>query len=139
MACTHCGGLHDPSTRHFKSEECHYCHKRGHLVAIYCKKLKKLTSPQTSSRKATHAVEREDTESHPPAEYNDTMFNVRAQNNNPITVELLIQGAPVPMEVDTGATLSIMTYQTYGSTWQKNQAPLIIPSTSKLCTYTGVR
>ena len=65
------------------------------------------------------------------------MFNVRAPNNKPITVELLIQGAPVSMEVDTGATLSIMTHQTYGSTWQTDQAPPIMPSTSKLCTYTG--
>lgn len=137
MVCTHCGGPHDPSTCRFKSAECHYCHKRGHLAVICRKKLKKLTSPQTSGGKATHTVEREDTESNPPEEYNDTMFNVRAPNNKPITVELLIQGASVSMEVDTGATLSIMTHQTYGSTWQKDQAPPIMPSTSKLCTYTG--
>ena len=65
------------------------------------------------------------------------MFNVRAPNNKPITVELLTQGAPVSMVVDTGATLSIMTHQTYGSTWEKDQVPPIMSFTSKLCTYTG--
>ena len=42
MFCTHCGGPHACC---FKSAECHYCHKCGHLAAICCKKLKKLTSP----------------------------------------------------------------------------------------------
>ena len=55
-------------------------------------------------------MEREDTESDPPAEYYDTMFNVCALNNKPIMMELLIQGALVFMKVDTGATLSIMTH-----------------------------
>ena len=31
----------------------------------------------------------------------------------------------------------MMTHQMYGSTWQKDQVPPIMPSTSKLCTYTG--
>ena len=41
------------------------------------------------------------------------------------------------MEVDTGATVSVMTNNTYLATWRGEQAPQIKPSSAKLCTYTG--
>ena len=52
----------------------------------------------------------------------------------PWSVELQIQGTPVCMEIDTGATLSIMSQATYDLTWPKHSAPQIKPTGSKLHT-----
>jgi hypothetical protein len=37
--CYRCGGKHAPATCKFKSYECHYCHKKGH-IATACRKRK---------------------------------------------------------------------------------------------------
>ena len=41
------------------------------------------------------------------------------------------------MEIDTGATLSVITLDTYSSLWSEDEAPPIAPSSAKLCTYSG--
>lgn len=47
-----------------------------------------------------------------------------------VTIE--IEGIPVKMEVDTGATLSIMSYSTLSSTWPEALTPEIKPTQAKL-------
>ena len=41
------------------------------------------------------------------------------------------------MEVDTGATLSIISKSTYNRLWPREQAPTLRPSRAQLRTYTG--
>ena len=41
------------------------------------------------------------------------------------------------MKVDTGATLSVTTHETYLNIWKGVQAPPIKSSSVHLCTYTG--
>ena len=130
--CSHCGGMHDPTGCRFKNVECNYCHRRGHIVAICRQKLKRQSTPQ---RRSTHVVEAEGTD--PPAEYTEPLNNVRTPNSKPLLATLQIQGTPVQMEIDTGATLSVMTYDTYSNTWNGKQAPPIKPTTANLRTYTG--
>ena len=48
-----------------------------------------------------------------------------------------INGAPIMMEVDTGATLSIMSYSTYLASWPKRHQTELKSSEAKLRTYTG--
>lgn len=56
-----------------------------------------------------------------------------------MSVEMNVHETPVCMEVDTGATLSIMSHRTYLETWPTESAPPIEPSDAKLSTYTGER
>ena len=72
-----------------------------------------------------------------PAEYTEPLNNVHTPNSKPLLATLRIQGAHVEMEIDTGATLSVMTYDTYSNTWNGDQAPPIKPTTANLRTYTG--
>ncbi len=69
------------------------------------------------------------------------MNNIHAvpsvESRKPYVVQVIVHGKPVCMEVDTGATLSVMTHNTYLATWGSAQAPLIKPSSAHLCTYTG--
>ena len=72
-----------------------------------------------------------------PAEYTEPLNNVHTPNSKPLLATLQIQGAPVEMEVDTGATLLVMTYDTYSNTCNGDQAPPIKPTTANLHTYNG--
>ena len=90
-------------------------------------------------RNPTHCVGTEEDETLP--EYRDSMHQVRSVhsggNRTPYEVDVVVQGRPVRMEVDTEATLSLMTNGTYLTTWKGVQALQIKPLPVGLCTYTG--
>ena len=41
------------------------------------------------------------------------------------------------MEIDTGASLSLISEETYQQTWSRDAAPPLLPSQAHLRTYTG--
>ena len=66
------------------------------------------------------------------------MYTIKSATAQPISAELLLNDAPVTMEIDTGATLSIMSKQKYLATWpSETDAPPLRPSSTRLRTYTG--
>ena len=52
-------------------------------------------------------------------------------------VTVKVNQANLQMEVDTGASASIISEETYLRLWQKGQKPILQPSSVKLRTYTG--
>ena len=68
-------------------------------------------------------------------EYN--LFNVKDRNNHPMQVTATINGANLLLEVDTGATLSIISQNTDETLWADGKPPLLQPSGARLRTYTG--
>ena len=73
----------------------------------------------------------------PLEEHTLPIYCLMENRGEPITVTVEIAQAPVQMEVDTAATLSIMSYATFSSTWLQDRAPKLMPSRAKLRTYTG--
>ena len=137
-SCYRCGGTHNQAKCRFRQAECRYCHKRGHIAAVYRQKANQFR-PDSGARargtRPTHTVaESEDID---PAEY--PMYSFHSSESQPLAVELQIQNVPVHMEVDTGASLSIMSHQTYSSMWSKECLPPLKPTEAKLRTYTGER
>jgi len=55
----------------------------------------------------------------------------------PIEVSVTLSNVETTMEVDTGATLSIMSEETYNRLWDRHARPPLIPSSAQLSTYTG--
>ena len=55
----------------------------------------------------------------------------------PLTVRMLFNAIEVEMEVDTGASATIMSEATYRRLWPKAKAPLLQPTQARLQTYTG--
>ena len=53
-----------------------------------------------------------------------TMFPVRSNKYPPIYITVWLNHVPTVMEVDTGATLSVMSEETYHQTWKDNP-PLV--------------
>ena len=120
--CKHCGGSHNPLKCHFRSAKCHYCHKCGHIAAICRQRQQQSDTPLS---KPTHTLGAEGTAT--PPEYNDPMNNIQAVQSpecrKPYVVQVIVHGKPVCMEVDTGATLSIRTCETYLATWGRSTGP----------------
>lgn len=57
--------------------------------------------------------------------------------SHPIVVTVSLNNKPHTMEVDTGATLSVISDKTYHTLWPKKDAPQLLPTSSPLKMYTG--
>lgn len=134
-ACYRCGGAHALSECRFKQVECHFCHKQGHIASVCRQKAKQQHKTQKSGIKTIHKVAGSEETDIP--EY--SIYNFRFPDSRPLFVELQIHNVLVQMEVDTGATLSIISHHTYDTLWPGKSAPPIKPPDAKLHTYTGER
>ena len=132
--CHRCLGNHIPQTCKFKQAECHKCHKKGH-IAKACKT--RQGCPVTEQGKATkkaHYVE----EFLEPIEQSMTdntynLFTVAGSGQNPIVLKITVNDLPIQMELDTGASLSLLNQQTY----KKVPNLQLQPTDVQLKTYTG--
>ena len=115
--CYRCGKDHHPSKCRFKDATCHYCKKKGHIVANCQKKARKSSekfSNPTSSQQGKQKVHVLDTEE--PDEEQDIypLFAVNPScHKNPYMVTVQLNGLEVKMELDTGASLSVISEDVY--------------------------
>ena len=130
--------VHKPSDCRFKNADCNYCKKKGHIAKVCRSKARDLQRKdhreQGSHRKRrTHQVTTGEEDSD-AAEYTN---NHTSERTKPLLVDVKINDANTRMEVDTGATLSIISQDTYRSLWSSDCVPPLRPSSAKLKTYTG--
>ena len=85
-------------------------------------------------KQQTHSLESEVSQPRNMGTYQKvyTLFPVNSQRVNPIEVKVVVNRAEMVMDLDTGAAVSVISEQTYRSTWPHCQ-----PSTIKLHTYSG--
>ena len=127
--CYRCGGKHLASQCRFKSEECHICHKRGHIAKV-CQ-----SRPQNKRAQATRNSQpvNKITDTSLDSEYQ--VFAVHTHSNKPLETTLLVEGQELTMEIDTGAGVSLVSEETVNSSVMK-KLPLH-PTDVRLRTYTG--
>ncbi|XP_048482870.1 uncharacterized protein K02A2.6-like [Plutella xylostella] len=124
IECRHCAQSHKAGERcPFMKAKCFYCKKFGHIASACMKKSGKV-----------HQVGGDDQ----PTTPSEDMMGVYVCSDNsyraPITAELTIDGAKLSMEVDTGASRSIISEETYRKLWQV--APPLQSTNVKLVTWT---
>ena len=130
--CYRCGGKHIASQCRFRDYECHYCNKKGHLIAVCHKKKAKEKGDAGSSKDQAQANVVEDEEE--SEDY--SLFKVTGNTSSkPLLADISINGVSVEVEIDTGASVSLMGEDTYRLV-QDPEKPLQ-HSTAKLHTYTG--
>ena len=140
MECYRCGGKHKSEDCKFKEDECYYCHKKGH-IAKKCKAKRRDNNANKS---------REDQQTTEARKYRQTtnylgedqdllgsysMYTVGASRSKPYCVNIKVNGQDVKMEVDTGASVTVINEQTFRQTLKST--PKIQPSDANLHTYTG--
>ena len=125
-SCHRCGGKHDPSKCRYKDYDCHYCKKRGHLASVCRKKARDSKNPNQAHR--VDADLPADEEEYP-------MYTVRNRTTKPLIAEVTLNGVSMKMEVDTGASVSIMAEENFQMLLDKGAT--LRPTQAKLFTYTG--
>ncbi len=137
ITCYRCGGNHLATVCRHKDTECGFCKKKGHLARV-CRAKKKAqeTSKQTHfTRKnffVTEAMPQDDDDVY-------EMFTIEDQSNEPTRVKILLNGLPVDMVVDTGASLTVISEATFAQLKQHDTTLTLNPSSTCLQTYTGER
>ena len=126
QACYRCGAAgHTAQACKHKSTKCHACGKLGHLQKVCRSKPKK----DNSQHQGVHTVETEALEYQLYRIYSSQDSN---SPPNPYVLEVELDEEPVQMEIDTGASVSILSSVTYE---EKFTAKPLQASPVKLRTY----
>ena len=130
--CYRCGGRHKPSECKFKDSKCHYCQKIGHLARCCRLKLQqannKQTTPGTGGQRQTNQVLRD-------SDSTDSIYHVIRKSKPPYQIGVSVNDAPLQMELDTGAAMTLISEKTYLEL--KKVLPKMRPTTTRLRTYSG--
>ena len=96
---------HKPAQWPFRTARCHNCGKVGHIKKV-CWQPKR---PPTSQERWTqrHPVRTVQEGIEDPDELSYVLHTDRAQSGQPLDVDLMVDGKPLRMEIDTGAAVSI--------------------------------
>ena len=140
IACYRCGGPHlATQCRHIQTE-CRSCKKRGHLARV-CRSAKstpnKTTNYITNTDSTAEAVVGEATSGSDSDSESYDMFTLSSDGTSPFRVDVLLNGVPVQMELDTGASLTIINETTYNQVQQQSSVPQLQPTQHVLKSYSG--
>ena len=151
VECYRCGGDHYATKCKFIAADCRLCGKKGHLARV-CRSRKEKPQQQKNPPKAKtghppqpqqnnkqHPTHNLDHKSHPlpmgDSDQEDYPLFTLPSAGKPIVVSVSVNKVDLSMELDTGASLSIMSQDTYSSL--SSTLPPLSPSHVILTTYTG--
>jgi len=111
--CYRCLGDHLANACKFRTADCYLCKKVGH-IAKACKSKQKGKKSKQVNLKSNHYVEEDDVITAASGHNRDShsshdLFTVESNSPNHIIVQVNLNHVPVEMEVDTGASLSLIT------------------------------
>ncbi|XP_063933135.1 uncharacterized protein K02A2.6-like isoform X2 [Zophobas morio] len=117
-SCKACGAAHTGNQRcKYATYKCNSCHKVGHLAKV-CR-----------SRATQNAIEAEE-------DFEEAqIFNLDFQVEEPMKLQVSVNNVRLPIQIDCGATLSVITEECYNQ-YFKTACPLF-KSRLKLKSYSG--
>ncbi|KAL1475658.1 hypothetical protein MTO96_037130 [Rhipicephalus appendiculatus] len=145
IVCFRCGGEHLATHCRHLNSVCHNCKLKGHLSRV-CKGKKGVANsegqaPPAGKKKSVHAVDDVDdtgsdgTEKRLDAPQVYDMWKLQgAEDTQPFRVEVSVNGILLQMELDTGASVSVVSEDTFR---RKFQSARLEPSTVLLKSYSG--
>ena len=132
--CYRCGGHHWSNTCCFKDLTCNKCGKTGHIAKV-CRSGDRQTMSHTQqiSRRSFRAHNVTDGEEQGEPTYD--LYHVESDRSEPVQVTVLLNQVEAVMEIDTGASVSIISDATYRALWADSACPTSRPSSAKIQTY----
>ena len=116
---------------------CHACGKKGHIAKSCCSKGRSLSFTRENHSKAgsgvsagskaqrTHKVVEDNVEeSDKVIEEGYSLYCVTSKVNPPISVSVRVNGVSLQMEVNTVASLSLISEATFKELWGTEEPPL---------------
>ena len=121
--CRRCGKVgHLPDQCYFKDQLCKNCKKKGHIAKV-CRKapasaesMSRTKHKKNTRNKSVNSVEKEPSPSEADASSSDSLFTIYMTENSSvpsIVVTPTVNGIPLKMELDTGASISIISEKTW--------------------------
>ena len=144
--CYRCRGRHAADKCRFIDSECHHCGKKGHISKACRTKQREETQPKRlprhsqqrrGKRHSTHQVREDESESNDELESTNNILALKEQRPSPFIVKVQLNNCNLNMEIDTGASASLLSMDTYRRLWKKGTRPELKPSSRRLKTYTG--
>eukprot|EP00731_Ephydatia_muelleri_P033589 Em0033g5a len=130
---------HAPDKCPHRSAECFGCGKRGHIRRA-CKQVQAKAGGMQPSRRGVQVLQEESEDLEEEGDSTNALQQLRIQgvlctiNNEPIQLQVSIDGVLVTMELDTGAAVSIVSESTFRRLWS---GKVLERSGIRLCTYSG--
>ena len=133
VTCYRCNGNHFPSACRFKQLIYNKCKKIGH-IAPACRSKK--PADKGTTKHSHHVDEQYEVAEPEGAEY--SMYNItHKKGDDPIYLDVTMNGIHVKMELDTGSGLTIINEQMYSKIAKPNQLNPLQKTDIILKTYTG--
>ncbi|VDI39280.1 Hypothetical predicted protein, partial [Mytilus galloprovincialis] len=136
--CYRCGGNHLAAECRFKDAKCHSCKKKGH-IAKKCRNKSANGNLSENHREfksrfkpRAHFMEQDESSESENEVY--SVFHFGNKSNEAYKVQINVNECEIAMEIDTGASVSIMSEDTYKEYKSKFR---IEPTSAKLRTYMG--
>ena len=135
--CSRTGHAHDKC--YFKTQKCRNCGKQGHIAKV-CKgpRKRQQAAPKKGNHRTRYVEQEGILQSHIDSDAWG-MFAIKAIQDEPdagIHIEVKVNGIPIHMELDTGASVTIISERT----WQAKMAAVPLQKSGILLkTYTGER
>ena len=131
QACSGCGRRHWKSECPFKDAECFQCKRRGHIAKVCRNKSQGTTVRRDKNNYISSNVELVD------REY-DEVFCLTGDKIPPIPIKILLNGKEIVMELDTGATRSVMPRKVFEKLWPvSSERPTLTKTNTRLEAYGG--
>ena len=133
--CFRCDGKHLPDYCRFRDAICNFCQKTGY-ISTAC--LERKGTKGTRNRR-TYKVDRDDTHSFTSGDTASVrkLFRISRKKIDPLMVLVGINDRCVEMEIDTRATVSLVSHIVFDGHWQGPNKPKLSHKAQKLVTYTG--
>ena len=139
--CSGCGRLHWKRDCPFKNATCHGCKQKGHIKKM-CFRTKS-RSPLVKSKSSNNVNFTKHANSLDVAEDSSYDYTYKVadvtRRPDPIVVNVLLNSAKVPMELDTGATCTLIPKSQYNLAWPfVSKRPRLVSSHVTLNAYGGI-
>ena len=138
MPCSGCGKLHWKRDCPFKNATCHACKQKGHIKKVCFASKSKLTVNKTQSKSQVNFAEVDNRPEMSTDSSYDFVYALTDVSDEPLMVDVILNSVRVPMEMDTGATCTLIPQGQYEQLWPAaSERPTLNASCSVVNVYGG--